>query len=283
MPYPFDATLKEILALRPQDCVVAFGLPRDVPAHALNVDLSTISAATDLAFGFGSPFQEVVDLNFQSGPDPSVPARLHLYNAAFHLRFRVPVRSVLILLRRKADGGQLTGRLAYTCGGKRVEFEYDIIRMWQQPIGPFLHGGLGLLPLATLCCMTDDKPLAEALREVVREIDKRLIHECEQPQAVRLMTAAFVLTGLRVKKEDLASIYQGVRVMHESTAYDMAVEEGLIKASHRFLLRQGRKLLGPPELSIESALTSIQDVERLERMGEAILTVKSWEELLSTP
>ena len=71
--------------------------------------------------------------------------------------------------------------------------------------------------------------------------------------------------------------------MHESTAYDMAVEEGLIKASHRFLLRQGRKLLGPPELSIESALVSIQDVERLERMGEAILTVKSWEELLSTP
>jgi hypothetical protein len=49
------------------------------------------------------------------------------------------------------------------------------------------------------------------------------------------------------------------------------------------LLKQGRKLLGPPDASVESALTSIQDVERLERMGEAILTVKSWDELLSTP
>lgn len=155
--------------------------------------------------------------------------------------------------------------------------------MWQQPVDPFLHGGLGLLPLATLCRMPEDKPLAEALREVVREIDRRLIQECEHSQAIRLMTAAFILTGLRAKKENLASIYQGVRVMHESTAYDEAVEEGCVKTSHRVLLKQGRKLLGPPDLSVESALTSIQDVERLERMTEAILTVKSWDELLSTP
>jgi hypothetical protein len=283
MPYPFDATLKEILSLRPEDCVPVFDLPRTAPAQTLNVNLSTISAATDVAFGFGSPLEEVVDLNFQSGSDPSVAARLHLYNAAFHLRFQVPVRSVLVLLRPKADGDRMTGTLAYTCGGKRVEFEYDIVLMWQEAVGPFLHGGVGLLPLAMLCRMPEDQPLAEALREVAREIDRRLIQECEHPQAVRLMTAAFILTGLRVKKEDLANIYEGVRVMHESTAYDMAVEEGYIKAIHRLLLNQGRKLFGSPRAAAELALTSIQDVERLERMGEAILTVKSWDELLSTP
>jgi len=283
MPYPFDATLKEILSLRPEDCAPVFDLPRDGPAQTLNVDLSTISAATDVAFGFGSPLEEVVDLNFQSRPDPNVPARLHLYNAAFHLRYHVPVRSVLILLRPKAEGDRMTGKLAYTCGDQRVEFEYGVVRMWQQPVEPFLHGGLGLLPLATLCRMPEDKPVAEALREVVREIDRRLIQECQHPQAVRLMTAAFILTGLRAKKENLASIYQEVRVMHESTAYDEAVEEGRIEASQRFLLKLGRKLLGPPDSSVESALTSIQDVERLERMVEAILTVKSWDELLSTP
>jgi hypothetical protein len=71
--------------------------------------------------------------------------------------------------------------------------------------------------------------------------------------------------------------------MHESTAYDEAVEEGCVKATHRVLLKLGRKLLGPADPSVELALTSVQDVERLERMTEAILTVKSWEELLSTP
>jgi hypothetical protein len=281
MSFPFDATLKEILSLRPEDCVPVFGLPRTSPAQALNVDLSTISAATDVAFGFGAPLEEVVDLNFQSGPDPSVPARLHLYNAAFHLRFQVPVCSLLILLRPKADGDRMTGTLAYTCAGQRVEFNYGVVRMWQQPVEPFLRGGFGLLPLATLCRMPEDKPLAEALHDVVREIDRRLNQECEHPQAIRLMTAAFILTGLRVKKEDLASIYKGVRVMHESTAYDEAVEEGRIEATHHVLLKLGGKLLGPPDPSVESALTSIQDVERLDRMTEAILTVKSWEELLS--
>jgi hypothetical protein len=125
MSHPFDATLKDIFAPRAADFAPVFGFPPLQPAQALNVDLSTISAATDVAFGFGAPLQEIVDLNFQSGPDPTLDSRLHLYNAAFHLRYQVPVRSVAILLRPKAEAGDLTGKLAYVCGGKRLEFEYD--------------------------------------------------------------------------------------------------------------------------------------------------------------
>jgi len=287
MSYPFDASLKDILSQSPEDLRTPFRLPAIEPAKALNVDLSTISAATDIPIGYGDPLKEVVDLNFQSGPDPKAPARLHLYNAAFHLRFDVPVRSVLILLRPKADAGALTGKLAYVCGGKRVEFEYDVVRMWEQLVEAFLHGGLGLLPLATLCRMPEDKPLPEALREVVREIDRRLAEEADHAQGVRLMTAAFILIGMRVQKEDLANIYDGVRIMHESTAYDVILDEGRlegeIRASHRMLLRQGRKRFGPSDAATESALTSIQDLDRLERMADAVLTVNSWQELLATP
>ena len=96
---------------------------------------------------------------------------------------------------------------------------------------PFLYGGLGLLPLATLCRMPED----------------------------------------------------GVRVMHESTAYDMILDEGRIEGEIRLLLRQGRKRFGPPDPPTESALTATKDLERLERMGEAVLTVNSWQELLATP
>lgn len=282
MSLPFDATLKDLLAPLPGDFADVFQFPPGMPAYALNVDLSTLSAATDVAFGFGLPLQEIVDLNFQSGPDPAVAARLHLYNAAFFLRFRVPVRSVLILLRSKADAADLTGNLTYICGGKAVRFEYDVVRMWQQPVAPFLHGGLGLLPLATLCQMPEDKPLTEALREVVREIDRRLALEAEHAHAVRLMTAAFILTGLRVPRANLADIYDGVRIMNESTAYDQMVEEGRILQNQKLLLKQGAKRLGPPDAELKSALTAIQDLDRLERMAEAVLNVTSWQELLST-
>ncbi len=224
-------------------------------------------------------FEFVSDFGFRISNFP----QLHLYNAAFHLRFQAPVRSVLILLRPKADADDLTGKLAYVCGGKRVQFEYDVVRMWREPVEPFLHGGLGLLPLATLCRMPEGKPLADALREVVREIDRRLIHETDHAQAVRLMTAAFILTGLRVQKEDLASIYDGVRVMHESTAYDMILDEGRAEGQIRLLLRQGRRRFGAADPATEAALTSIQDLERLGRIAEAMLTANSWPELLSTP
>ncbi len=277
MSHPFDATLKEILGHDPADLKPAFAFPAMEPARPLNVDLSTVSAATDVAFGFGAPLAEIVDLNVQSGPDADVVARLHLYNAAFYLKFKVAVRSILVLLRPKADGGGLDGKLAYESGGKRVEFEYEVVRLWQQLVQPFLHGGLGLLPLAPLC---------EALRDVVREIDRRLALEQDHAHAVRLMTAAFILTGMRVAKETLPSIFDGVKIMHESTAYDAILDEGRVEGrvegEIRVLLRLGRKQFGPPDAATEAALTAVQDLGRLERMADALLTAKSWEELLRT-
>ncbi len=108
MSLPFDATVKEVLSPQPEEFVPAFGLPTTKPAVRLNVDLSTLSAATDVAIGFGDPLQEIADLNFQSGPDPNVDRRCLLYNTALSFRFSVPVRSILILLRPKADSSALT-------------------------------------------------------------------------------------------------------------------------------------------------------------------------------
>jgi hypothetical protein len=130
LSHPFDATLKDILGQSAADLTPILHLPADLPARALNVDLSTISAATDVAFGFGEPLQQIVDVNFQSGPDSRVDAPLLLYNAAYHHHYPVPVRSILILLRPAADLASLTGRLAYLAGGGRVEFEYEVVRLW---------------------------------------------------------------------------------------------------------------------------------------------------------
>jgi len=286
MAHPFDVTLKEMLVQHPEDFTPVFALPRITPARALNVDLSTISAATDVAFGFGQPLQEIVDLNFQSGPDPGLAARMHLYSAAYHLKHGVPVRSVAILLRPRADAASITGTMSYMAGNKRVQFEYDVVRMWQQPVDAFLHGGPGLLPLATLCQVSAGKPIAEWLRAVVREIDRRLAQEADHARAVRLMTAAFILSGMRVPKESLASIFDGVRIMHESTAYDMILDEGRlegeIRRSHRLLLRQGTRRFGAPDAQTAGILTAIQDLERLERLADAILTASSWGELIAT-
>jgi hypothetical protein len=282
MPFAFDATLKDLLAPAPAEFVSAFGLPTIRPIVSLNVDLSTISAATDVAIGFGDPLQELVDINFQSGPDTDIASRCHLYNAALHFRFKVPVRTLLILLRPKADSGNIQGSLTYQAGQSGVEFRYEVVRMWQQPIERFLMGGIHLLPLATLCKLPGEHPLDEALRDVVREIDARLLQTNDRAQAVRLMTAAFILTGLRVRREMLRPIFDGVRIMHETVAWDYYLEEGCIQGEQRLLLRQGRKRFGEPGEEDITALKAIKDIERLERLGDAVFTANSWQELLAT-
>lgn len=282
MPLRFDATLKDLVTPQPADFAVAFGVSTTEPVSALNVDLSTLSAATDVALGIGEPLEEVVDLNFQSGPDPGLPSRVHIYNAVLNARYEVPVRSLLVLLRRKADAANLTGNLAYGHGDSRVEFNYRVIRLWEQPTEPFLKGGLSVLPFAILCHMPDDRSLAEELREVVVAIYRRLKAETSEAQCNRFMTATFLLAGLRVQKEELSAIFRGVGNMQDSAAFDVMMEEGAIRQARSTLLRHGRKQFGDPDTQTEQAIKAIDSLERLDRLDDAVPTAKSWQDLLAT-
>jgi hypothetical protein len=130
MSLRFDATLKDLVQRFLHDYEVQMGLSDLGPFTPLNVDLSTVTAATDIALGHGDPPGRVVDINFQSGPDEELQARVLLYHALLHFRYRVPVHSVVVLLRPLADRRQLTGKLRYVGRHRkgRMNFSYEIIR-----------------------------------------------------------------------------------------------------------------------------------------------------------
>jgi hypothetical protein len=48
------------------------------------------------------------------------------------------------------------------------------------------------------------------------------------------------------------------------------------------LLRQGKRRLGPPDEATIAVLKSIKDLERLDRLVDAIIDATSWQELLAT-
>jgi hypothetical protein len=287
MSFPFDATLKDIVRDHAAEFAPVFGLPREGPVTPLNVDLSTLSAATDVALGYGDPLREVVDVNFQSGPDPQIDWRLHLYNAALGNHFHVPVQSLLILLRPAADHPNTTGKRNYGRGATRVQFNYKVIRLWQRPVKPFLRGGLGLLPLAPLCQLPPGLPVEDALADLVRRMGRRLQAEAEPADAKRLVTGAYILTGLRVSYETAGFIFRGVAGMEESSTYQhilqLGEQKGQVRQAQRSLLRQGRQRFGKPAAATEAALAAITDLDRLDRMTDVILTAASWDELLATP
>lgn len=283
MALRFDATLKEAVQVDPAGYAARFGLPTGKPTQMLNVDLSAISAATDAAIGVGDPLEEIADFNFQSGPDPKLPDRVLLYNSVFRYRNSVPVRSIVVLLCPRADHPNLTGLLTYGEANHRLEFRYEVVRLWKEPFEFLLTGSLGLVPLAVLGQLPTDREAEEVAHEIIRRIEERLLRELPRDKAVILMQAAAILTGLRFEDEGLDRIFEGVGLMSETTTFDWFTRIGEIRQLHKTLLRLGRERFGAPDAATEAALTVIKDSDRLDRMTVAVLTATNWKDLLSTP
>ncbi len=281
MPLPFDATLKDLVRGYPQDWLTALGRPGQ--ARLITPDLSSVSAFADLVF---QRDDRLFHLDAQTGPDPELPRRVLRYNVLLHERFGLPVESFVVLLRRRADRGDLTGRVHYEDADGRtiLDFRFEVLRLWERPCADFLSGGLGMVPLATLGALPGDTAEETALEAVVNRMTQRITDEAPRPEAARLLTASYILTGLRVPPDILQHLFQGTAAMRESSTYQAILNQGRVEEARNILLRLGRlRRFGEPDPTELAALTAISDTERLEAMADRILTAASWQDLLATP
>jgi predicted transposase YdaD len=169
-----------------------------------------------------------------------------------------------------------------------MDFSYEVVRLWEQPVRRFLEGGLGTLPLASLCRLAGPQSLEEALAPVLRRVVSRLEVEATPEERARLLAATYVLAGLRVTPPPVERLFQGVQSMKESSTYQAILAEGRIEGRletlRNMLLRQGRQRFNrAPSASVQARIQAITDAERLERMADRILNVTTWQELLQTP
>src|ERR1022692_2385060 len=104
-----------------------------------------------------------------------------------------------------------------------------------------------------------------------------LAAQSKDAQATQIMTLAYKFAAMRLpSRERVDAVFEGARVMPDATAWDEAVDEGRVQTGRRALLIQGRQLFGEPSARSEKTLIAIDDPDRLERMLEAILSLKSW-------
>ena len=276
MSLEFDATLKDMIGDRAVDWLPLAGWFGPAPGvEVMDADLSTVSGAADKILRVLDAEPWLLHFEVYSAYKVELDESAHWYNTLAYHRHRLPVRSVVILLHPRADSPQWTGTYEKAFPGEPpyVVFRYRIVRLWQVPVEELLTGGLGLLPLAPLAAVAE-----EALPEVVRRMEERLEREASEEEASILLAAAFILAGLRLEKQTLAQLFQGVHGMRESSGYQLILAE----EAKAILLRLGRKRFGPPEPATKVALDAIHDVDRLERMSERLLEAASWQELLAT-
>jgi hypothetical protein len=67
----------------------------------------------------------------------------------------------------------------------------------------------------------------------------------------------------------------------DHSAWDQAFDEGRVQMGRYILSIQGQQLFGKPCPKIKAALAAIDDPDRLQRMIDSLLDVKSWKALLA--
>jgi predicted transposase YdaD len=203
---PFDATTKELIESRPEDWLQFVGLSGAV-VRVVDADVSTVTAAADKALLVSDPTPWLAHLELQASRDPDLPERDLQYNVLLRRRHRLPVRSIVVLLRPQADGPELTGTVEHHMpnGRRYLWFDHLVVRVWEKPVESVLAGGLGTLPLAPLSAVTPAE-----LPGVIRRIEERIDQEATTAQAGVLWTATFVLTGLRYPPEFVTQLLQGL-------------------------------------------------------------------------
>ncbi len=92
------------------------------------------------------------------------------------------------------------------------------------------------------------------------------------------------LLGLRYDSAVAQTLFQRVQKIRESSTYQAILDEGRAEAGQRFVLQLGTKSFGPTAATIEAAVRSINDFDRLKRMADRLLDAKAtgWDDLLAT-
>lgn len=283
MANPFDVTLKELVETYPADWLRQLGLPPDLPLRAINTDLATVSAHADKVFQVGERDPWLLHLEFQASPDRSLSRRMLRYSALLHERHALPVHGAVLLLRREADTPELRksgGKVEFApVGGQgSLHFEYQVIRLWEQPVEAVMSGGTGTLPLAPLTRVPK-----QSVRRVLREMKRRMVAERPEVEVDKLLTSTYFLMGLRFPAEDIAQMFRGIYSMRESTTYQAVLEEGLAEGSleeaRRMVLRLGTRKFGVPNPHVRRTLEEIASTELLEQLADRILTASTWAEV----
>jgi hypothetical protein len=305
----FDATLNALIDAHIGDWAAFLSARAGLSAGAfevLDTDLSSTLQA-DRLFRIDGPVPFVLHVELQTTGHLGMPKKLLRYNVnvpAFEGR-DLPVHSVLVLLRPKANASDQTGTLESLGADGRPynTFHYTVIRIWEEKVSDLLAAGPGLAPLAILTneAATDLEGAFERFRERLKQ------PELSTNVEKGLLTATFFLLGLRYDNEQIAKLYGRLSMtLEDSTTYQWVMakgeargeakgiaqgraegkaeglEIGRLTEARNIVARQGTKRFGEAPQAAREALSAIADHDRLERIADRMFEATDWNDLLAT-
>jgi hypothetical protein len=228
----------------------------------------------------------VVHLRFQRLYQEDLGAILFRESVHLRERYRCPVKSVVLVLWKGADGPALTGQYRDPSGSL---FCYQITRLWEKDVDEML-GSCGTIPFAPLA-----RGAPERLPEIVHRMAEVISSQAKDQETIEnLWGLAYLCMGLRYPAEQvntlladvLPTIYQcedAKRVMSDGyyAGVSQGQEKGALQAMQCWVLTLGKRRLGEPPSNVPPAVEMIRSQERLEQLAARVLKGATWKEVLA--
>jgi hypothetical protein len=273
----YDQAFKILVDLNPNDWALLAGLTVVHNAAGMETELPERNRHLDRLIRVSDDQGDIaVHLEFQAGKSGNrVPIRLIDYSIGVTEKYRLPVHSCVVLLRRPADSPALTG--AYKQRSRSVmpylTFRYRVVRLWQVPVKTLLLPGSSVAVAAVLADHGTLPADEIALRiatciNVISDIDTRAM----------LFTIAYNLAGLRFN-DSQADIMFG-REISVLEKYSSTVQATLRRGEARLLLTSAEQIFGAPSQEILDKVRNAKSKKLVEwnlRIGKA----QSWTELVT--
>jgi predicted transposase YdaD len=274
MRKPFDAAGKKLVDVDPLGWVRFLGL-QGSSASVLDGEMSTPMTA-DRVIRVSDP-DYLAHIELQTTYDTNMGHRLLAYNVAAGYKFGMPAESVVVLLRKEADGPAISGQFQFG----PVQFAFHVVRIWERSAEELLAGPFALLPLAPIA----NVELSE-MPGLIRRMQSRL--DAATPAFEKdLWMITHLLMGLKFGPEQTHDFLRGVFQMLDlrvSTTYQSILKEGEAtgeaKGERQVLFLIGSKRFGEPDAATRAAIETITSPQRLEELAGRLLEVSSWADLL---
>lgn len=290
----YDASSKTLIHERPLDWLKLAGFPLPTVPNGIsivNADLAIVSPASDKLLRVeAGPDTYLAHFEFQSSADPSLDQRVLLYNVIGRWWHRIPVRSVVILLRKTALSSTVkSGVSEWLSDDANLAFRYRLIRVWELPFDGLLDGPIGTMPLAPIANI---RP--EQLPGVMAKIGQRLkqVPPVQRPSDV--WAATRILLGLRYSDHLVEKLMLNLLDMEESSTYQAIIKKGRqeghaegiaagkIAGERQLLIRLATAKLGTPSRAVLARINAISTLAEIERLGSRIFDANNWKQLLSS-
>ncbi len=211
---PYDNLMKSLFEGNEQEAINAF-LPGAKYLETLNIEVLRTPMRVDCAYKvFYQGIEHLLHVEFESGSNSRMAARLHNYHASLHYKYDLPVISVIIYLfpapMAESPYREMSVGLAI------VTFHFRSIALWKEEASTYMQQHLvNLYPLLPAMANVDKVLLSQALEEMVQYYKD---DETKLGEQLRWL-------GVLLRRADTVSLNDKEAVQEEMNVLDKLLEE----------------------------------------------------------